>query len=110
MTPADNARYASGGSTLVEVVQGFEAKGFGAQMVPRPDGRVRCGHCHQEGPAAEFDLAGLRRTEGASDPADMAAVVALRCPHCGAGGTVALKYGPDASPEEAELLRRLQPR
>ena len=100
--------YASGGTTLVEVVQALEARGFTAQMVPRPSGRVRCGQCHEEAPAAEFQLEDLRRTEGASDPADMAAVVALRCPRCGTGGTAALKYGPEASPEEAELLRLVE--
>jgi hypothetical protein len=49
----------------------------------------------------------LDRTEGASDPADMVAVAALVCPRCGARGTVALKYGPEASPEEDEVLRLL---
>ena len=31
----------------------------------------------------------------------------LRCPHCGALGTAALKYGPGATPEEAEVLALL---
>ena len=94
--------------TIAEVMRGFESRGFVAQMVPRSGGRVRCGHCHQEAPAADFHLEELRRTEGASDPADMTAVVALRCPHCGEGGTAALKYGPGASVEEAELLRLVE--
>ena len=100
--------YASDGTTLAEVVQGFEERGFRAQMVPRPDGRVRCGNCHREADAQAFHLEALRRTEGASDPADMVAVVALRCPNCDAGGTAALKYGPDASDEETDVLRRVE--
>ena len=37
----------------------------------------------------------------------MVAVAALRCPRCGAKGTAALKYGAEATPEEAEVLRLL---
>lgn len=57
--------------------------------------------------AGRFHHRGQRRTEGASDPADMALVVALECPTCGAKGVLALKYGPGAAAEEAELLRQL---
>ena len=52
----------------------------------------------------------LSRTEGASDPADMVVVAAVRCPRCDARGTLALKYGPGASPEEAEILAHLDDR
>jgi len=50
----------------------------------------------------------LRRLEGASDPDDMIVVAAVSCPKCGAKGTLVLKYGPEATPEESEVLRSLE--
>lgn len=100
----------SDGTTLIEIVRALETRGYTAQMVPRPGGLVRCSQCHTERPAHEFGLESLCRTEGASDPDDMAAVVALVCPTCGAHGTAALHYGPEASPEEADVLRLLDDR
>ena len=49
----------------------------------------------------------LCRLEGASDPDDMAAVVALTCPNCQAKVVLVLKYGPDATAEEADVLLAL---
>jgi hypothetical protein len=37
----------------------------------------------------------------------MALVVALECPECSTRGTLTLKYGPNATPDEAEVLRQL---
>ena len=47
---------------------------------------------------------GPTRLEGASDPADMSLVVPLDCPDCGARGVLVLRYGPEASMEEADVL------
>jgi len=85
----------------------LEAAGFTAQMAARPDGMILCFACRQESPAAEFQLQAQRRTEGASDPADMLAVVGLACPGCGACGTAVLGYGPEADPDDAEVLAHL---
>lgn len=104
---ASTPEYASDGTTLVEVIRRFEAEGYVAQMAAEEGGLIRCFTCHQDSPAADVHLHALRRTEGASDPADMVAVAALTCPRCGAMGTVALKFGPEASPEEDEVLRQL---
>lgn len=52
----------------------------------------------------------LRRLEGASDPDDMLAVVAVQCPECGRRGTVTLGYGPAASPPDGDVLRALDDR
>jgi hypothetical protein len=49
----------------------------------------------------------MRRTEGASDPDDMLAVVGLTCPRCGTQGTAVLGYGPEADPDDAEIVVRL---
>jgi hypothetical protein len=58
-------------------------------------------------PASEVRLAQLARTEGASDPADETAIAALICPRCDARGTAVLTYGPEAPPDDAEVLRLL---
>ncbi len=101
---ANTAEYASDGTTLVEIIRLLEEKGYTAQMAPADDGTIRCFNCHQDSPADTVHLDQMCRTEGASDPADMVAVAAVRCPRCGAKGTVALKYGPGATPDEAEVL------
>ena len=97
--------YASDGTTLVEVIRQLESDGYAGQFAAAEDGQVLCFTCHQRSAAGEVHLDMLRRTEGASDPDDMVAVAALTCPHCGAKGTVALKFGPEATPEESEVLR-----
>jgi hypothetical protein len=74
----------------------------------REDSMVECATCHARTPANH--MVGdhrLYRLEGASDPDDMVAVAALRCPSCGTRGTLVLKFGPEASAEEADVLRCL---
>ena len=99
--------YASDGTTLVEVIRRLEGDGYIGQMAAVDGGMIRCFTCRRDSPADTVHVQLLRRTEGASDPSDMVAVAALICPHCDAKGTVALKYGPESSPEEAEALRHL---
>ena len=95
------------GATLGEIMATMDAAGFGAQMAARPGGLILCFTCRKESPAASFDLLAQRRTEGASDPSDMLAIVGLVCPNCGAHGTVVLGYGPEADPDDAEVLVHL---
>lgn len=97
------------GATLAEIVSSFERAGFVAQMAPRPGGRVRCLTCRAESDASDVEVHRLRRTEGVSDPDDMLAVAALVCPRCGARGTLALSYGPESDPDDADVLVRLRP-
>jgi hypothetical protein len=95
------------GSTVGEIVAALEAEGFTAQLAARPGGRIMCFACHEESPATEARLDALGRTEGASDPADMLAVAGLACPRCHARGTMVLGYGPEADPDDAEVLAHL---
>jgi cytochrome c1 len=104
---SSTSQYASDGTTLVEVIRRFEADGYTAQMAAVEGCAIRCFACHADSPAQDVRLDLVRRTEGASDPADMVAVAGLRCPRCDAKGTVALKYGPLATSEEAEVLALL---
>ena len=100
-------QYARDPSSLTSIIAQFEEQGFTGQFAARDAAMLACMSCHTEHPAAEVAMTALRRTEGASDPDDMAAVVALTCPHCDAQGTVVLKYGPEASVEESEVLLAL---
>ena len=95
------------GATLTEIIATLEAAGYTGQMATRADGMLQCLTCRQESPANEFTLGAMRRTEGASDPDDMLAVVGLTCPRCGTQGTAVLGYGPEADPDDAEVVVRL---
>ncbi|MEP6625457.1 MAG: hypothetical protein ABJC79_13510 [Acidimicrobiia bacterium] len=55
-----------------------------------------------------MEIAGVRRLEGASDPADMLAVLALTCPNCATMGTLTLNYGPESTPGEAIVLQAIE--
>ena len=94
-------------STLGEIMAAFEAEGYRGQMAARPDGHVLCVSCHTESEASEMEVVALRRTEGVSDPADMLAVAALVCPVCNTQGTLVVGYGPEAGPDDHEVLGRL---
>lgn len=101
--PSDN-------TTLVEVMARYAEQGFTGQFGVTDDALIRCFTCHVDSPSATARVVSLRRMEGASDPADMIAVVALHCPNCDTPGVLALGYGPDSAPEEAELLLHLEDR
>lgn len=94
-------------STLREVLQAFEAAGFTSGFRSLEPGRLRCLRCRAESPASHLRPSALRRLEGASDPADMLAVVALTCAHCGARGALVANYGPEATAADSAVLRDL---
>ena len=94
--------------TLTEAVAALEAAGYTGQFRVLEQARVQCLTCRQEFAAKRAAIESLRRLEGASDPDDMLAVVALECPECATRGSLVLGYGPDASIEESQLLLELQ--
>lgn len=102
-----HADHASDAMTLLEVIRTLEDDGYTGQFGVANDAGVRCFTCRTVSPARSVHVARLCRTEGASDPADMVAVAAVRCPRCSVRGTLALKYGPGAGPEDAEILAHL---
>ena len=91
-------------SGLVEIIAELESQGFTSEMTALEGGEVRCGSCGRSAEATTWDLSALRRTEGASDPGDMAAVLAVTCPNCATKGTLTLRYGPEASAADADVL------
>jgi hypothetical protein len=92
---------------LDEILADLAADGFASSMTALAGGDVRCGECGQASPAGDFAVDGLRRTEGASDPGDMSAVVALTCPRCSARGTAVLRFGPEAGEADDDVLAAL---
>ena len=96
------------GLTMTEAVDRFIAEGFTAEFGAVEGGLVRCYSCRADIDPRELHVNQILRVEGASDPDDMVAVVAVTCPHCGTKGTLTLKYGPDASPEEADVFLSLE--
>jgi hypothetical protein len=68
---------------------------------------VRCFACDRSSPADRFEVHALHRLEGASDPEEMAVVVAVTCPLCSVGSTLVLTYGPTAAGVDADVLAAL---
>jgi hypothetical protein len=98
--PSDN-------TTIVGVLQQFRDEGYGSDFLSEEGPALKCRECDHVIPVDQLELDALRRVEGASDPADMAAILALECPCCGARGTSLVSYGPTASRVEDELLSQL---
>jgi hypothetical protein len=98
----------SDSTTLLDVLARYEEAGFTGQFSAHGRGIAHCSTCGNDIEPARLEFVSLRRLEGASDPDDMLAVAAIRCPVCGARGTAVLGYGPNAAPEDSELLLRLE--
>lgn len=94
--------------TITEVLAALDREGYAGQLRAVAGGRIQCLTCRNEAPAAAFAIERLQRLEGVSDPADMMAVTGVRCPSCGIRGTLLLRYGPESTLEEAEVLRELE--
>ncbi len=101
--PSDN-------TTLTEVLDGYADAGFTSSFGAQDGGTIRCDSCGSQLDANQVDMRSLRRLEGASDPDDMMAVVAMQCGVCGASGTMVLGYGPASSDLDGDVLRALQDR
>ena len=97
-------------TTLTEVLEGYAEAGFTSSFAAQDGGVVRCDTCGTELDPSRLDMRSLRRLEGASDPDDMMAVVAVQCDVCGAAGTMILGFGPAASDADGDVLGALQDR
>lgn len=92
-------------TTVLEAERTYEADGYTGQFRVEANGDVECLSCRKSKPGDSFDFVRACRVEGTSDPDDEAIVLALVCPLCDAKGTLALPYGPEATAEEASVLR-----
>jgi hypothetical protein len=95
---------ARGAETLLDVLARYTQRGWSSQFAARAGGSVECESCHHVMAASDIPVLDLRRLEGASDPDDMLAVLALQCPNCGLCGSLVLNYGPTATEEDAAVL------
>jgi hypothetical protein len=95
---------ARGAETLLDVLARFTGQGWSSQFAARAGGTVECESCHTSMAAVDVPVLELRRLEGASDPDDMLAVVAVECSTCGLRGSLVLNYGPTATEEDADVL------
>lgn len=111
----------SDGTTLTAVVDAYRQSGFATDFhaeeadpeVHRdgdPRAIIRCANCASALDPRQAAIHSMRRLEGASDPADMAAIVATTCPVCGADGTLVLAYGPMADGADSDVLAAMQDR
>jgi hypothetical protein len=97
-----------GGTTVTEVLAGYAAGGFTGSFTAVAGGKVQCHACDATTPGDQVRMSSLRRMEGASDPGDMMAIVAIECPACDTKGTLVLGFGPMASEEDSDLLHVLR--
>ena len=108
---ADDTGYEPGvpaDRTMTEVLDAMRAEGFTEDVQVTDDGELCCRGCGHCVPAAEVDLLTLRRIEGASDPADMAAILGVRCAGCDRKGVAIVRYGPEAGPGDVIVLQQLE--
>jgi hypothetical protein len=92
--------------TVTEALTVLEADGYTGGFFVR-DGRLRCHVCGSDHVAEGAVVDRIYRFEGASDPDYSDIVFGLRCPVCGARGTLASAFGPNADPEELAALQIL---
>jgi hypothetical protein len=95
-------------TTVVDILAEMAADGYVENFGVTPDGRVRCSCCGEIDEPEDMLMHTLRRLEGASDPDDMVAVLALACRKCGAKGTVVLKFGPGSTEAELAVLAAVE--
>ena len=100
-----------GDVTLIQVLSELARSGYDHDvLVDQDDGWLTCAVCRARTTASDANVESLRRIEGASDPADMAAVLGMTCGSCGSRGTAIVRYGPEASPGEAVVLVAMEER
>ncbi len=92
--------------SLASVLDGLRDSGFGGDL-RRSGSDVVCGTCQSVLRPDDLLVHRLRRLEGASDPADMLAVVAATCRGCGTDGALVLGFGPSADPDDGAVLASL---
>jgi hypothetical protein len=96
-------------ATVLDAVRVLEGDGFGTSFWLTGDG-LRCGACGDRPTIEKAEVLRVYRFEGPSDPDEEAIVYALRCPICGATGTLVSSFGPSADPDLADRLVMLDDR
>jgi len=96
--------------SISDLVEELRGRGYTCDLVPTPEGGVRCSECDVEVPATQATIDVYHRFEGASDPSDMALVAAIRLPTSGSDclGVLVVAFGPTASSEDKETFAALK--
>jgi hypothetical protein len=94
--PSDNTE-------LRAIIEDYERQSFDKTFVTAPT-TVTCETCGTVLQAERVVVHSLARLEGASDPDDMLAVLAISCSVCAAKGTLVVAYGPTADDLSLALL------
>jgi hypothetical protein len=95
-------------TTVVEELNALVDAGYDGNFTVTDEGLIRCPECRTESDPTSYAMRAIRRLEGASDPADMQAILALSCPVCGRKGAAVLHFGPDATAGEAAVLLAIE--
>ena len=95
--------------SVADAIDQLERDGYTGSFVLRDEG-LRCTVCGEEHAAEAALVDRVYRFEGPSDPDEEAIVYGLRCPVCGAKGTLASVFGPGADPALADHLVMLEQR
>lgn len=94
--------------TLVEAMNRLRNDGYTVEF-RATDAGLRCDACGVTHAPEEMAVDEIVRFEGDTNPGDEAILVALTC-ECGARGLFTAAFGPDTSPEEAQILQALPDR
>jgi hypothetical protein len=94
--------------TMTDVLAHYAEASFAGDAFASTGGQISCGTCSSCLSPANVAIEGMRRIEGASDPSDMAAVLAIICPVCQTKATLVLKFGPEASVDEIAIWHVLK--
>lgn len=94
--------------TLTQATNRLGAAGYEAQFLIRGD-KLECHSCNCAVTTEQLTVEETVRFEGMSDPGDEAVLFAVTA-ECGHKGTITATYGPDMSPEEAEVVSHLHAR
>lgn len=98
--PSDN-------TTATTELDQLRDQGYDGDFVIREGPVVCCRDCDHCVEPEQLQMDVFRRLEGASEPDEMSAILAVTCPQCGHKGTIVVAYGVNASELEADLLTRL---
>jgi hypothetical protein len=104
----DSVSVPNDNTTLTDVIVSYADGGFPAQFGVVADGMIECQTCGVASRPGDVEMHSRRRLEGASDPDDTVAVMAVTCPACGARGVVIAQVGPMASSEDATVTSGLK--
>lgn len=93
--------------TLSDAIRRLQADGYTGNWFANAQHHLECNESGETIDPAEVLIDHIMRFEGQSDPGDMAILFALRTPS-GSRGTYSAPFGSDTTPEDADVIARMQ--